>query len=76
MFCKYFRSSSNVEKQRVVAAAPTERNELDAEYDFEVDGYHPVQPLVHDHGVNFVCLSSSFTKIDQHVMQVSNFYCL
>lgn len=65
-----FRSSPNVPRQRVVAAAQTDKVELDSEYEFEVDGYHPVQPLVHDHGISFVCLSSHHTKIDQHVMQV------
>lgn len=67
-FC-LFRSSS-LNEQRVLAAAPPQRTELDAEYDCDVDDYHPVQPLVHDHGVSFVCLSSPLTKIDQHVIQV------
>ena len=66
-----FRSST-VNEQRVLAAAPPQRTELDAEYDCDVDDYHPVQPLVHDHGVSFVCLSSPLTKIDQHVIQVSS----
>lgn len=57
-------------EQRVLAFGPPEKNELDEEYDCDVDDYHPVQPLVHDHGVSFVCLSSASTKIDQHVIQV------
>lgn len=64
-----FRSTA-ISKQRVLAAVPPERNESDAEYECDVDDYHPIQPLVHDHGVSFVCLSSPLTKIDQHVMQV------
>ncbi|KAK4881726.1 hypothetical protein RN001_005045, partial [Aquatica leii] len=66
----YLKSSSMSDKQRIIAASPPEKIELDEEYEFEVDGYHPVQPLVYDHGVSFVCLSSPLTKIDQHVMQI------
>lgn len=65
-----YRSTPTTDKQRIIAAAAPEKSELDAEYEFEVDGYHPVQPLVHDHGISFVCLSSPLTKVDQHVMQV------
>ncbi|XP_063909671.1 1-phosphatidylinositol 4,5-bisphosphate phosphodiesterase epsilon-1-like isoform X2 [Zophobas morio] len=65
-----YLKSSTVNEQRVLAAAPPQRTELDAEYDCDVDDYHPVQPLVHDHGVSFVCLSSPLTKIDQHVIQI------
>lgn len=68
-----FRSTA-ISKQRVLAAAPPERNESDAEYECDVDDYHPTQPLVNDHGVSFVCLSSPHTKIDQHVMQVIKLY--
>lgn len=57
-------------QQRVLAFGPSEKTELDTEYDCDVDDYHPVQPLVYDHGVSFVCLSSPLTKIDQHVIQV------
>lgn len=71
----YFRSTA-VDKQRVLAATPPENKEEDLEYVCDVDDYHPVQPLVHDHGVSFVCLSSPLTKIDQHVMQVSTFLSL
>lgn len=60
-------------ESRVLAASPPQTAELDGEYDVDVDDYHPVQPLVHDHGVSFVCLSSPHTKIDQHVMQVSSY---
>ncbi|XP_049820565.1 1-phosphatidylinositol 4,5-bisphosphate phosphodiesterase epsilon-1-like isoform X2 [Aethina tumida] len=61
---------STANEQRVLAAAPPEKAELDSEYDCDVDDYHPVQPLIHDHGVSFVCLSSPHTKVDQHVMQI------
>lgn len=64
----YRTSSTN--KQCVLAASPPEKNELDSEYESDMDDYHPVQPLVHDHGISFVCLSSPHTKIDQHVIQV------
>lgn len=65
-----YLKSSTVPEQRVLAAAPPEKVELDAEYECDMDDYHPVQPLVHDHGVSFVCLSSALTKIDQHVIQI------
>ncbi|XP_074028891.1 1-phosphatidylinositol 4,5-bisphosphate phosphodiesterase epsilon-1 isoform X2 [Leptinotarsa decemlineata] len=65
-----YLKSSTVNVQRVLAFRPPEKVELDAEYDCDVDEYHPVQPLVHDHGVSFVCLSSPLTKIDQHVIQI------
>ncbi|KAK9721923.1 Phosphoinositide-specific phospholipase C, efhand-like [Popillia japonica] len=57
-------------KLRVLAASPPERIEHDEEYECDVDDYHPVQPLIHDHGVSFVCLSSAYTKVDQHVIQI------
>ncbi|KAF5302460.1 hypothetical protein FQR65_LT08550 [Abscondita terminalis] len=66
---EYLKSTAS-DTQHIIAATPPEKIELDEEYEFEVDGYHPVQPLVHDHGVSFVCLSSPLTKIDQHVMQI------
>ncbi|XP_060525896.1 1-phosphatidylinositol 4,5-bisphosphate phosphodiesterase epsilon-1-like isoform X2 [Cylas formicarius] len=65
-----YLKSSAISEPRVLAAAPPLKNELDTEYEIDVDDYHPVQPLVHDHGVSFVCLSSSHTKVDQHVMQI------
>ncbi|XP_056642796.1 1-phosphatidylinositol 4,5-bisphosphate phosphodiesterase epsilon-1-like isoform X2 [Diorhabda sublineata] len=65
-----YLKSSAINEQRVLAFGPPEKVELDAEYDCDVDDYHPVQPLVHDHGVSFVCLSSPLTKIDQHVIQI------
>ncbi|KAF5272994.1 hypothetical protein FQA39_LY07643 [Lamprigera yunnana] len=65
-----YLKTTTTDRQRIIAAVPPDKIELDEEYEFEVDGYHPVQPLVHDHGVNFVCLSSPLTKIDQHVIQI------
>ncbi|CAG9861173.1 unnamed protein product [Phyllotreta striolata] len=65
-----YLKSSAINEQRVLAFGPPEKVELDAEYDCDVDDYHPVQPLIHDHGVSFVCLSSPLTKIDQHVIQI------
>ncbi|XP_071051553.1 1-phosphatidylinositol 4,5-bisphosphate phosphodiesterase epsilon-1-like isoform X1 [Onthophagus taurus] len=65
-----YLKSTVTQKQRVLSACPAEKIELDQEYECDVDDYHPVQPLIHDHGVSFVCLSSPHTKIDQHVMQI------
>lgn len=65
----YFRLTAEND-QRVLAYGQPEKTELDSEYDCDVDDYHPVQPLVYDHGVSFVCLSSALTKVDQHVIQV------
>lgn len=68
--CLFYYRLTAENEQRVLAFGPRDKTELDAEYDCDVDDYHPVQPLVHDHGVSFVCLSSPLTKIDQHVIQV------
>ncbi|KAF7286706.1 hypothetical protein GWI33_004332 [Rhynchophorus ferrugineus] len=65
-----YLKSSAISEPRILAASPPQNIELDGEYEIDVDDYHPVQPLVHDHGVSFVCLSSPLTKIDQHVMQI------
>ncbi|CAG9772903.1 unnamed protein product [Ceutorhynchus assimilis] len=65
-----YLKSSTPNEPRVLSATPSQNSESDSEYDIDVDDYHPVQPLVHDHGVSFVCLSSPHTKIDQHVMQI------
>lgn len=66
-----FRATAT-NKVCVLAAAPNQKEELDSEYECDMDDYHPVQPLVHDHGISFVCLSSPHTKIDQHVIEVNN----
>ncbi|VEN34527.1 unnamed protein product [Callosobruchus maculatus] len=66
---EYLKSTSTGEN-RVLFASPPQKNELEAEYECDVDDYHPVQPLVHDHGVSFVCLTSAITKIDQHIIQI------
>lgn len=66
-----FRSAAPLpESYRVVHKTLPEKIELDSEYEIEVEAYQPVQPLPYDHGVSFVSLTSSHTKIDQHVMQV------
>lgn len=59
------------EPYRVVQQQMNEKIEHDGEYEIEVDAYHPVQPLPYDHGVSFVSMLSSHTKIDQHIIQVS-----
>lgn len=52
-------------------SAPPEKVELDEEYETEVDTYHPVQPLINDHGVSYVSITSPLTGIDQHILQVN-----
>ncbi|ERL95678.1 uncharacterized protein LOC125505161 [Dendroctonus ponderosae] len=66
-----YLKASHPNESRVLAATPAQSAEFETEYDVDVDDYHPVQPLVHDHGVSFVCLSSPHSKVDQHVMQVT-----
>ncbi|KAL1506208.1 hypothetical protein ABEB36_005610 [Hypothenemus hampei] len=62
--------SSIPNEPRILAASPPQKFESESEYDIDVDDYHPVQPLLCDHNVSFVCFSSPHTKIDQHVMQI------
>lgn len=62
------------ESHRVVQQQKPEKLEMDSEYEIEVDSYHPVQSLPYDHGVSFVSMLSSHTKIDQHIIQVSTIH--
>ncbi|CAH0559692.1 unnamed protein product [Brassicogethes aeneus] len=66
---EYLRSSTGNE-QRVFSASSPEKVELESEYEMDMEDFHPIQNMVYDHGVSFVCMSSSHTKIDQHVMQI------
>ncbi|XP_025829637.1 1-phosphatidylinositol 4,5-bisphosphate phosphodiesterase epsilon-1-like [Agrilus planipennis] len=66
----YLKTSPIVKSQRIVAAATNQREEQDEEYEFEISDYHPIQPLVYDHGVSYVCLSPPNTKVDQHIIQI------
>lgn len=60
----------NSATSRILANEPCHLRETDEEYDFHMDDYRPVQPLVYDHGVSLVPLSSRLWKIDQHVIQI------
>ncbi|XP_045460598.1 1-phosphatidylinositol 4,5-bisphosphate phosphodiesterase epsilon-1-like isoform X4 [Harmonia axyridis] len=66
---EYLRLSTSSE-QRVLFAMPPQKEELDAEYECDMNEYRPVQPLIHDHGISFVCLNSPLTRIDQHMIQI------
>lgn len=58
---------------RQMAATSTyhpELEELEEDYEVEIGTYNPVQPIVHDHGVSLIPISSSQHKIDHHILQV------
>lgn len=67
----YLRTASLGPRQ--LAAASTyhpELEELEEDYEIEVGIYNPVQPLLHDHGVCMIPVSSPHHKIDHHILQV------
>lgn len=47
-----------------------ELEELEEDYEVEIGNYNPVQPIVHDHGVSLIPISSSHHKIDHHILQL------
>lgn len=47
-----------------------ELEELEEDYEVEIGNYNPVQPIVHDHGVSLIPISSSQHKIDHHILQL------
>lgn len=68
----YLRTASSGPRQ--LAAASTyhpELEELEEDYEVEVGNYSPVQPLLHDHGVCTIPISSPHHKIDHHILQVT-----
>lgn len=66
----YLRSASLGNRQ--MAATSTYSPELEEleDYDVEIGNYNPVQPLLHDHGVCTIPISSSLHKIDHHMLQI------
>lgn len=67
----YLRTASLGPRQ--LAAASTyhpELEELEEDYEVEVGNYNPVQPLLHDHAVCMIPISSPHHKIDHHILQV------
>lgn len=67
----YLRSATMHPRQ--MAATSTyhpELEELEEDYEVEIGTYNPVQPIVHDHGVSLIPISSSQHKIDHHILQV------
>lgn len=66
----YLRTASLGNRQ--MAATSTYSPELEEieDYDVEIGNYSPVQPLLHDHGVCAIPISSSLHKIDHHILQI------
>lgn len=68
----YLRTASLMPRQ--MAASSTyhpEIEELEEDYEVEIGNYNPVQPIVHDHGVSIIPISTPNQKIDHHILQVS-----
>lgn len=69
----YLRTASLGPRQ--LAATSTyhpELEELEEDYEVEIGNYNPVQPIMHDHGVCTIPISSPHHKIDHHILQVYN----
>lgn len=67
----YLRTASLGPRQ--MAAASTyhpELEELEEDYEVEIGNYNPVQPLLHDHAVCMIPISSQHHKFDHHILQV------
>ena len=43
---------------------------VDSDGDGELEDYHPVQPLAHDHGVTLIPLPRCTVGLDLHTLQV------
>lgn len=68
----YLRNAT-LQPRQMTAVAPTyhpELEELEEDYEVEIGNYNPVQPIVHDHGVSLIPISSSQHKIDHHILQL------
>lgn len=67
----YLRTTSLGSRQ--LAATSTyhpDIEELEEDYEVEIGNYGPVQPLLHDHGVCMIPISSPLHKIDHHILQI------
>ncbi|KAG4077316.1 hypothetical protein HA402_009717 [Bradysia odoriphaga] len=67
----YLRTASLGPRQ--LAAASTyhpELEELEEDYEVEIGNYNPVQPLLHDHAVCMIPISSPHHKVDHHILQI------
>lgn len=67
----YLRSASLGSRQ--LAATSTynpDIEELEEDYEVEIGNYNPVQPLLHDHVVCNIPISSPTHKIDHHILQI------
>lgn len=67
----YLRSASLGNRQMAATSTYSpDLEELEEDYDVEIGNYNPVQPLLHDHGVCMIPISSPFHKIDHHILQI------
>lgn len=67
----YLRTASLGNRQ--MAATSTynpDVEEIEEDYEVEIGNYSPVQPLLHDHGVCVIPISSPSHKIDHHILQI------
>lgn len=72
----YLRTASLMPRQMAAAATyHPELEELEEDYEVDIGNYNPVQPIVHDHGVCIIPISSTHHKIDHHILQVSVYNC-
>lgn len=69
----YLRTAS-LGPQKLAAASTyhPELEELEEDYEVEMGNYNPVQPLLHDHAVCMIPISSPHHKIDHHILQVKS----
>ena len=73
----HLRTASLMPRQ--MAATSTyhpELEELEEDYEVEIGNYNPVQPILNDHGVCMIPISSVHHKIDHHILQVRKKHCL
>lgn len=67
----YLRSASLGSRQ--LAATSTyhpDLEELEEDYEVEIGTYNPVQPLLHDHGVSAIPISTPTSRMDHHILQI------
>lgn len=66
----YLRSASLGNRQMAATSTYSPEFEELEDYDVEIGNYNPVQPLLHDHGVCTIPISSSLHRIDHHILQI------
>lgn len=72
----YLRTASLGPRQLAAGTSTyhPELEELEEDYEVEIGNYNPVQPILHDHVVCMIPISSPHHKIDHHILQVYENY--